>query len=139
MPSSSEHQQKAERNRAFLESLKDSPATEWLAIAAFYTALHLVDRLCACENLHCDRHQDRLSWLNKHKKHRAIYTDFAVLYDASLVARYGTVNQFEKAFPGDAIKRICKHLASIERYVDGHFNPPAKHATGIASTIQAKQ
>src|SRR5262249_38659635 len=91
---------------------------------------HLVERLCACDSVHSMKHQDRLSYLVKHKKHRAIHPDFLALYDASLVARYGTVNQFRKAYPGDTVQKklIDKCLAAISAHVHAHFNPPPVQA-----------
>ncbi len=46
MPKSAEHREKAERNQKFLDALKDNDdVREWKAVVAFYTALHLVERL----------------------------------------------------------------------------------------------
>jgi hypothetical protein len=128
MPSSAEHKEKAQQHLDFLHSGHVTP--EWAAIVAFYAALHLVERLCACENLHIANHHDRLAWLNKHAKHKAIHADFVALYDASRVARYGTCSQFKKAYPGDTIKKelIGKNLAAVIRHVDLHFQPPAQPA-----------
>ena len=125
MPSSSEHREKAERNRRLLDTLDHSAAPEWAATIAFYSALHLVERLSACESIHHSLHQDRAAYLHKNKKHRSIHASFLSLFDASLVARYGTVNQFAKAFPGDTVKRqlIDKHLVGIESHVSNHFAP----------------
>jgi hypothetical protein len=125
MPSSAEHKEKAQQILDFLHSGSLPP--EWSAIVAFYAALHLVERLCACDNLHIANHHDRLFWLNKHKKHRAIHADFVALYDASRVARYGTCNQFKLAYPGDTVQKqlIRQNLAAIIRHVELHFQPPA--------------
>jgi hypothetical protein len=140
MPSSSEHKEKAEKNSAFLAQA-ELISPEWAATIAFYVALHLVERLCACENTHSGKHQDRLSWINKHKTHRLIHADFLALFDASLVARYGTVNQFARAFPEDTVKAqlIDKNLAAIQKHVSNHFvtssapplSPP--HQMGVAT------
>jgi len=45
MPSASEHQIKASHNRAFLNSITDPAFCDWMAVAAFYTAVHLVEQL----------------------------------------------------------------------------------------------
>src|SRR5258708_1936649 len=103
MPSSAEHKEKAQQHLDFLHS--GSPTPEWASVVAFYAALHLVERLCACENLHIANHHDRLSWLNKHPKHRTIHADFLALYDASRVARYGTCKQFKNAYPADTVRK----------------------------------
>ena len=140
MPSSKEHKDKAARNRATLDSLiANYGAPEWMAVVAFYTALHLVERLAAWENIHHSKHPDRLDYLTRHKQHRVIHADFQTIFDASLVARYGTLNQFTKAYPGNAIVDVLvnKHLTAIETYVDRHFNPPAPHATPPPSASKA--
>lgn len=126
MPSSAEHKEEAQQHLDFLHSAPLTP--EWSAIVAFYAALHLIERLCACENFHITKHHDRLSWLSKHKVHRAIHADFVARYDASLVARYGTCSQFKTAYPGDTIKRqlIGKNLAAVIRHVDNYFAAHAK-------------
>jgi hypothetical protein len=126
MPSSAEHKEKAQQILDFLHSGTVTP--EWSAIAAFYAALHLIERLCACENLHIAKHHDRLSWLSRHQTHRGVHADFLALYDASLVARYGTCGQFKKAYPGNTVKKqlIGKNLAAIIRHVDNHFAAQAK-------------
>jgi hypothetical protein len=126
MPSSAQHKEKAERNRACLLALSGTNSPEWQAIIAFYTALHLVERLSACDSIHNTKHQDRLDYLKKHKRHRVIYTNLASLFDASLVARYGTVNQFNTAYPDDTVEKIliAKHLGAIETYVASWFPSP---------------
>jgi hypothetical protein len=126
MPSSAQHRDKADRNRAFLGTLKGGANPEWVAVVAFYTALHLVERLAACDSIHNSKHTDRLDYLKKHENHRAIHADFLALFDASLVARYGTVNQFGKAFPGDTVDKVLvgRHLDAIEKYVATQFPPP---------------
>ncbi len=133
MPSSAEHKDKADRNRSFLATLKGTGTPEWVAVAAFYTALHLVERLAACDSIHNDKHQDRLHYLKKHRKHRTIHAHFSALFDASLIARYGTVNQFNKAFPGDTVEQVLVNqcLAAIETHVTTDFQPPTG-ATGIS-------
>lgn len=122
MPSSREHKEKADSNRAILAFLTGSP--EWTAVAAFYLAMHLVERLAACDNLHHSKHPDRFNYLLRHRKHRKIYAAFSALFDASHVARYGTVNQFAKAYRDDTVERILvkEKLASIESHVKAHFS-----------------
>jgi hypothetical protein len=123
MPNSAEHKEKAERNLAFLKTIDYSAAPEWAAIVSFYAALHLVERLCSKANLHHDKHQDRLSFLAKHQEHKRIHPAFAALYDASMIARYGTMNGFRKAFPGNVVvdELIKRRLFEIEQHVLSHF------------------
>ncbi len=123
MPRSAEHQQKAKEGYEFLEKSIGIAPPAWRVVVAFYTALHLVERLAACESLHHAKHQDRLDYVKTHKHHRAIYQDFSNLFDASLIARYGTVNNFNKAYPDDTVEEVLinKHLKKIEQYVEFHF------------------
>src|SRR4051794_39629137 len=122
MPRSSEHKEKAERNRLFLNSIKGNAAyADWAAVVAFYAAMHLVERLAAYNNIHHTSHAVRLSWVSK--PHRPIYVAFSVLYDASCTARYGTANQFPSASPGNTVETVLvdQHLATIEAYVTTFF------------------
>lgn len=132
MPSSSEHSDKAELHVGFLRTINATTQPEWAAVVAFYTALHLIERLAACESIHHDRHQTRLFYLLRHKKHRIIHSDMSVLRDASEKARYGTVNQFRRAFPGDRTSRILigECLARIQEHVEASFkvsNSPSEN------------
>jgi hypothetical protein len=45
MPNSPHHRDKANHNRAFLNSIAVSQYPDWVTVAAFYTAVHLVERL----------------------------------------------------------------------------------------------
>lgn len=132
MPSSAQHREKAERNSLCLQALLGGSSPEWMAVVAFYTALHFVERLAACDNVHNAKHPDRLDYLKRTKKHRCIYTAFLALFDASLVARYGTVNQFNAAYPGDTVEKILvkNHLSAIEKHVASQFPPISATTTG---------
>ncbi len=141
MPSSQQHKEKSRENRVFLDFLiANNGPPEWIAVVAFYSALHAIERLSACDNRHYQKHQDRLAYLTGHKKHRAIHRDFAILFDASLVARYGTPNAFKQAFPGNTVVDVLVNscLVAIEAYVDAHFNPPLAMATGTLPSAVTK-
>lgn len=135
MPSSAEHQVKYQENRTFLDTggagggaLASSNAS-WAAIVAFYAALHLVERLAARLNLHHTppaAHGQRERWLRSHPQHRAILTAYNDLRTASEIARYGTANQFTRAYPGSTVQSILidHRLVAIEAYVNAVFQPP---------------
>ena len=55
-----------------------------------------------------------------------ICVDYNALRNASEIARYGTLNQFNQAFTGNAVQTILidQRLVSIETYVNNVFNPP---------------
>jgi hypothetical protein len=138
MPSSAEHRAKYEANRQFLDTGNNGAPLStrdgcWAAIVAFYAALHLVDRLAARINFHPGNHADRLSFVAN--QHRPIYTFYNSLKTASEIGRYGTLNQFAKAYPGTTVQDVLieKRLAAIENYVNNIFNPPAPPAAAAGS------
>jgi hypothetical protein len=138
MPSSAEHRAKYEANRKLLDTGNNGAPLStidvcWAAIVAFYAALHLVDRLAARINHHPGSHGDRLSFVAS--QHRPIYAAYNSLKTASEIGRYGTLNQFAKAYPGTTVQDILidKRLVAIESYVDTVFNPPAPPASGGGS------
>src|SRR5436189_3244283 len=92
MPKPKQHQEKADNNRAFLDSISTTGPPDWMAIAAFYTAVHLVEKLRAYRGEHSKNHEERSAAVRKHW--RAIQTEYHELFNNSLVARYGTTGQF---------------------------------------------
>ncbi len=129
MPSSAEHRDKYLANRQLLDTGNGGAPLStvdgcWAAIVAFYAALHLVDRLAARITLHPPTHGDRLRFVATH--HRTIFADYNDLKTASEIARYGTLNQFNRTYPGNIVQTILidQKLVAIEKYVDTIFNPP---------------
>ena len=129
MPSSQEHQAKYKLNRNFLDANAGLAANEpcWAAVVAFYAALHLIERLAARQNRHHDIHGQRARFIGSHPQHYVILYDYELLFAASLVARYGTINQFQRQWPADTVQTVLIdiHLVAIENYVDSVFNPPS--------------
>src|SRR5205823_6481651 len=77
------------------------------ATVAFYAALHLVDRLAARNNLHPvppGAHGACLRFVSAH--HRPIFANYNDLKVASEIARYRTLNQFNRAFPGNTVQSV---------------------------------
>jgi hypothetical protein len=135
MPSSSEHRQKYEANRHLLDTGNNGAPLStldgcWAATVAFYAALHLMDRLAARNNYHPSNHADRLSFVSS--QHRPILTACNALKTASEIARYGTLNQFNRAYPVATVQNILidQRLVAIETYVNNVFNPPPPAAAG---------
>jgi hypothetical protein len=129
MPSSAEHRAKYEANRNHLDTGNNGGPLStldgcWAATVAFYAALHLVDRLAARTNYHPGNHTDRNAYVTSH--HRPIWNAYNALYIASKIARYGTVNQFNSAYPGTTVQDVLidRRLVAIETYVNNIFNPP---------------
>ena len=133
MPSSTEHRAKYEANRHHLDTGHNGQPLStldgsWAAIVAFYSALHLVDRLAARVNFHPGGHGDRVRFVIS--QHRPIFAAYNALQTASECARYGTLNQFDLAYPGTTVQDVLvnQRLVTIEAYVNNIFNPPAAAA-----------
>jgi hypothetical protein len=92
MPSEAAHRAMALRNQAVLDHLLHKPddCPEWLAIVAFYKALHLVEALFARNPKirHTHNHEDRERFLTSERRYANVYKHYHVLYIASRVARY---------------------------------------------------
>jgi hypothetical protein len=124
------HREKYEANRRLLDTGNNGAPLStldgcWAATVAFYAALYLVDRLAARLSYHPSNHPDRLSFVSS--QHRPIFTAYNALKTASEIARYGTVNQFNKAYPGTTVQDVLidQRLVAIETYVNSIFSPPA--------------
>jgi hypothetical protein len=141
VPSSAEHRAKHLANRQLLDTGNNGTPLStldgcWAAIVAFYAALHCADRLAAILSppFHPTppgAHGARLKFL--YSRHRGIYADYNELKTASEIARYGTLNQFTRSYPGTTVQDILidQKLVTIENYVTGFFTPPAASgATG---------
>jgi hypothetical protein len=130
MPNSSQHQAKYQANRQYLDTGNNGGPLStlngcWASVVAFYAALHLVDRLAARVNFHPGDHAERERFVSR--DHSAIYRFYSALKSASIIARYGTINQFTNAYPGTTVQDnlIDTRLFAIENYVNNIFNPPA--------------
>jgi hypothetical protein len=135
MPSSAEHRAKHQANRQLLDTGNNGTPLStidgcWAAIVAFYAALHCADRLgaIASPQIHPTppgAHGKRLRFLSS--SHHAIYAAYNDLKIASEAARYGTLNQFNRAYPGTTVQDVLigKKLVLIETYVNNIFRPPA--------------
>ena len=125
MPNSKQHQAKASHNRAFLASINLNDFPDWAAVAAFYGAVHLVERLRTlrpnASDQHSTDHQDRLQFVQSH--HRAIHTQLHELFNASIIARYQTVQSFRSQFSLADVQNtlIDSYLVDIENYVAAQF------------------
>jgi len=125
MPTAEEHLVKYRLNRAFLDSngglVNHEP--RWAVIVAHYTAIHLVERLAARENLHSGSHSRRDAFLAEHPDHHIIYRAFFQLRIASESARYDSIRLFSESYSLAQIRDILigERLAAIEKYVESDF------------------
>ena len=81
MPSADQHRIKAERNRRFLATIPLDDFPDWVVVAAFYTAVHLIERLrAAAGDGDSISHEDRLDYV----QHRlpALHSAYHILQNA---------------------------------------------------------
>ena len=115
MPDQEAHRAKAKHNQGFIEEIGDEFA-DWLAIAAFYKAVHLVEILRAVRGEHSRGHHQRRNFLRT--KHPKIWREFYPLYNFSIQARY-----YCTKIDADKVRYelIDKRLAALERLVEGEI------------------
>ena len=87
-----------------------------MATIAFYTAVHLVEKLRAYQGQHSENHEERSSAVRK--QYRPIQREYHELYNNSLIARYGTVGQFSKTSQQVKVLLIDTYLVAIESFVE---------------------
>lgn len=131
MPKPKQHQDKADKNRKFLESVKTTEHLEWAATAAFYTALHLIEKLFAYDNAHYTSHGTRSVGISL--KHPKIVSSYVHLHNVAHLARYGTLESFRLSASDLQNQLIDVHLTSIVKYVEAEDgrrrSPPPTNAT----------
>jgi hypothetical protein len=92
MPNTASHLAVAGRNGDLIQHLTQTKDrhSEWLAVVAFYKALHLVDAMLFCDHpcKHGGDHTERARILKVTQKYQNIYRNFRPLSAASCVARY---------------------------------------------------
>jgi hypothetical protein len=116
MPTADEHQGQAEHNLRFLQTVDSAEFCDWMAVVAFYVAVHLVERLRALAAGHSIDHADRNEFVRN--DHPAIHVHYRELYNVSLIVRYG-VGPFHWLVP----ENVSGHLEEIQRYV-AEYVPP---------------
>jgi hypothetical protein len=116
MGTPAEHQSKADHNLAFLKTISDD-YPDWMATAAFYVAVQLIEKLLAERGVHSADHHQRKQAVRK--EFPTIQKAYNALYNASLVARY---DQPSQALPVADVRKILidKHLHHIIKFVESH-------------------
>jgi hypothetical protein len=119
MPTASQHKTKAERNRQFLDGIQIDGYPEWAAVVAFYTAIHVVERVRAASG-HGDStgHEDRLGYVQH--EHPRIHGPYHLLQNVSMLARYQSNADFFKQFQPEDVK---------EKLIDGCLTQVADYAS----------
>jgi hypothetical protein len=87
-----EHIAQANRNQAVLEYLLLEPTmcAEWVAVVAFYKALHVVEAIFSRDPAICHTHihGQRLEKLKHTKVYQSLYPSYRTLWSAATIARY---------------------------------------------------
>jgi hypothetical protein len=86
MGNQKQHREKADRIGRFVESIQSLGFPDWLAIAMFYRALHLVEMMLASKGRHTINHNERREVLRS--GFPEILRQFKPLYNYSLLCRY---------------------------------------------------
>lgn len=115
MASDREHQEKADHNRAFLNSIAADEYCDWIAVVAFYAAVHLVEKLRALRGQHSQDHQERNTAVRG--DFRRIHRHYRELYNWSLVARYDMTKDFRLSAKDVRTILVDQHLVEIEKFV----------------------
>ena len=137
MPDLDEHRKKcemAESARLALEKADSNQHADWIVIAAFYQALHLVDAFFALAgDLHPRTHNSfrdedgtlhvgRNQAVNLHPKLRRIIVSYGNLYDASMAARYEAETYKDDREEVEAL--LEEDLASIVSHITQLIGEP---------------
>jgi len=72
---------------------------DWVAVVAFYKALHAIETVFAAEGKHYSKHTERNSAIRKHPKLKGIWNNYRLIKSASRIARYLTEDEGASVFP----------------------------------------
>lgn len=111
---------KADRHARFLATISDE-FPDWLATVAFYTAVEWIEMMLAGRGHHSKSHFDRKSALKKHFPNRALNEAYNTLFNASLDARYLSI---ERCPAVDQIRSelIARRLDHITKYAASYIS-----------------
>jgi hypothetical protein len=115
--SASENLAKARRNRQLLcDYLLNlvSECPEWVAVVAFYSALHFVDAYYAKLNIYFERHIDRNKEVSQSLPE--IYDSYYRLYDISVDSRYGCIK--DNPTPDEAKDLVDNELPVVAQFIE---------------------
>jgi hypothetical protein len=127
MPDETVHILLAKHNQDLINHLlpNKSDFHDWITIAAFYKALHIVEAVFYNNNeiRHGHNHENRESFLKTNNKYRKIYMHYRPLWAAATIARYlegpriDTVNNFSDYLSPEEVvtQMLNNHLQQIEK------------------------
>jgi hypothetical protein len=122
MATDSEHQRQARHNREFLDGIDSKKFPDWVAVVAFYTAVHLVQALFSLSGDRCRSHRQRNELLRQ--KFPAIWKHYHPLYSFSRLARYWCM----KVVP-DQVPYVVRRLGRLEREIEAEAEAYRKRGT----------
>lgn len=134
MPDKDSHLAVANRNRVLIDQLlaAGNQHAEWVAVIAFYRALHLVDAVLFVEHpaRHGGSHEQRNQLLKTTRKYANLNKYYRPLFAASLVARYLKAEgqgyrTFEAYMSGDdVVNELLNHyLKQVEKSAEKIIGP----------------
>lgn len=115
MATASEHIEFANRTQKTIAHLLQNSDVHspWIAIAAFYKAVHIVEAVFAShkERSHSTSHDDREAKLKRHRRYEKIYRHYSPLKSAATNARYlvGCQRFDQYLTPQQVIDKLLKH------------------------------
>jgi hypothetical protein len=131
MPNAAEHQAKVAHNKAFLQTIIDPRFCDWMAVVAFYAAVHLVEQVFALTAQHSHDHRGRNKAVREQL--RPIHSHFRALYNLSMVARYQQASKFNLNAAAVQAGAIGTRLTAIENYVASRFASPTPPSTSTGT------
>jgi hypothetical protein len=147
MASESDHIACANRTQRTIAHLLSDPAVHspWIATAAFYKALHIVEAVFANDKSvgHSCDHLDREQKLKRERKYANICLHYLPLGRAATNARYLlSCNCFDEYLPPEqVIVRLLKHhLKQLEHSARKFLSPAASaELVGIETAFSVKE
>ena len=92
MPDTHQHLRKYNSNKNLLNSQEMNPETtehcDWVIIVAFYSAIHLIEKVLAENDSHTHNHLQRLDRIEQDEKFKKIRAKYNALWNKSSIARY---------------------------------------------------
>ncbi len=118
MPTLLQHAVKAKHNETFFRGfdLDTTPYLDWVVVAIFYAALHLVEAFAATRGEHPDSHLERESFIWASPELQPILSHYFQLKSDAEDARYGM-----RVFSSDEVRHLIadyfeplkQHIASL--------------------------
>jgi hypothetical protein len=111
MGTKTDHQEKADHNQKFLDSIDEAAYPDWTVTVCFYKALHLVEMLFAKDGKHSENHRDRHDTLKR--GHQNVWREYLPLYTQSRRARYKV-----RAIDQQTVRYVRGRLSQVESLIN---------------------